>query len=114
MVSGSNYETRIKSGIGTAMKIEIVSPVQVRKGNTNGRDWEIFEQSAYLHTDGKKYPEEMKVQVQGQNAAYPVGMYELSTDSSNFYISRYGQLTLTRELKLDPLAHKPTSLPKAG
>lgn len=94
------------------MKIEIVSTVKSRRGNSNGRDWEIFEQDAYLHTEGKKYPEEMKVQVPSERESYAIGMYEFKLDDSNFYISRYGQLTLTRELKLTPLQEKP--LAKVG
>jgi hypothetical protein len=85
------------------MKIEIVSTVKRRSGNSNGRDWEIFEQDAYLHTDGKKYPEEMKIQVPSEREAYAIGFYEFKLDSSNFYISRYGQLTLARELILMPI-----------
>jgi len=87
------------------MKIEITSPVKRRFGNSNGRDWEIFEQEAYLHTDGKKYPEEMKVQVPSERESYAIGMYQFKVDSSNFYISRYGQLTLSRELVLTPIAN---------
>lgn len=94
------------------MKIEIVSTPSRRFGNSNGRDWEIFEQTAYLHSPDKKYPEEMKVQVPSERDSYPVGMYDFKVDSSNFYISRYGQLTLSRELKLLP--SKENNLQKVG
>ena len=93
------------------MKIEIVKPVKRRFGNSDGRDWEIWEQEAYLHTEDNKYPEKMKVQVPSESESYAIGMYEFKVDSSNFYISRYGQLTLSRELNLTPLQDK---LQKAG
>lgn len=84
------------------MKIEITGSAQTRSGRSQGgRDYSITTQQAYLH-NGNPYPTEMKIQVENEMNAYAKGMYDLPVNSDNFYVDKYGALSLARNLKLIP------------
>lgn len=85
------------------MKIEITGTPQTRSGRSQaGRDYSITTQQAYLH-NGEPYPTQMKIQVENEMNAYAKGMYQVPFTSENFYVDKYGSLTVARNLKLNPV-----------
>ena len=84
------------------MKIEIENTeVRTRTITAEKGDFTVKEQDAFCYQPSRKYPVPFTLQLGKEASAYAPGMYELSEDS--FFISRFGQLTLRRELNLNPL-----------
>lgn len=85
------------------MKIEITGTPKTRSGRSkSGNDYSITTQQAYLH-NGNKYPTEMSIQIESERQSYSFGMYELPMTSDNFYVDKYGSLSISRNLKLIPV-----------
>ncbi|WP_164852422.1 single-stranded DNA-binding protein [Rheinheimera riviphila] len=88
------------------MKIEIQNP-QVEVRNGTGRDqrpFQIRRQVAYAHLAGLAYPVMMRLQLEDSNQGFQPGMYEL--DESSFYVGKYGELAISRSVRLRPVSVK--------
>ena len=72
--------------------------VTEKKGTGEKGPWSFRNQLAYVDT-GKRYPAEIKIRLAGDEPAFPVGEYEVDLAAS-VYISKYGSLALSEELKL--------------
>lgn len=86
------------------LKIEIPqnSQVQSRSGQRNdGSQYNMYWQDGYLHQPNEAYPTKMRINVK-QGQIISAGFYSL--DEQSFYVDRYGALSVSRELKLKPLA----------
>jgi hypothetical protein len=61
-----------------------------------------FEQRAYMHQEGARFPVEFKLQLDSKNPGYKPGRYRLNDDA--FQINRYGNLELNRyRILLQPI-----------
>lgn len=56
------------------------SSVELRKGEKNGRPWEIRSQPVWVFVDGAKYPIEINLNLPDGVANYSVGKYEMNLD----------------------------------
>lgn len=87
------------------MKIEIdTKPVQARTvtSNRTGKEMTFYEQTAYAHLPGTKYPVEFKLNVPGQNSGFKPGEYNLDLEKV-VKVGNYGGLELdTRDVPLIP------------
>lgn len=82
-----------------SIKIEITSQeVRVRSGTSkkSGNQYSLREQEAYLHKPGQQYPHPIKITLDDNQPAYPVGVYELTPES--FYPDRFGALAVRPRL----------------
>lgn len=75
--------------------------VRERQGTSNGRDWHIREQRGYFQAPDARYPKEITFTLEKEAPPYSPGRYAISPES--FYISKYGQLQLSRSLQLEPV-----------
>lgn len=85
------------------MKIEIVSnEIREQSGNSQktGKAYHIRKQSAFAHLEGSKYPIAFTLNVPNDRKPYEPGMYQLV--ETNFYVDRFGALSLSQELVLTP------------
>lgn len=75
------------------MKIEIASSeVKQRDGQNAKGPWSIREQSGFADL-GKRYPTEIRLRLDKDAQAYPVGDYEVDFTAS-VYVDAYGNLRL--------------------
>lgn len=92
------------------IKIEISKDtVETRSGISakTGKPYSMREQEAYAHTVGRdghpaKYPQRIKITLQDNQVAYPVGLYTVAPES--FYVDRFDSLTLGLVLRPLPVA----------
>jgi hypothetical protein len=84
------------------IKIEIKSSeVSSRSGNSKGRDWHIRSQEAWAHLlerngSPSPYPQKIQLNLEDDQAPYPVGQYALS--DSSLYVGDFGRLQLGRPI----------------
>jgi hypothetical protein len=83
------------------IKVEITSTEVMTKNGISkvGKPYTIREQSGFAHLVGKdgqaqKYPQGIRVNLEDDQAAFPVGMYELA--ASSLYVGKFGQLAIGR------------------
>jgi hypothetical protein len=82
------------------MKIEIGNTeVNERTVTSQKGDFTVREQEAFLHDPKVKYPTRFTVQLGKDTSAFQPGIYQLT--ESSFYVNRFGQLSLKRELALE-------------
>lgn len=86
------------------MKIEITDgEVTERTVSHEKGSFTVREQEGFLFmTDDAKYPTRFTLQVSEGSDGWKPGLYELAP--SSFFVNRFGQLTLKRELDLKFLA----------
>jgi len=78
--------------------IEVISSLNSRThGNAT-----YYSQEVAVHTEGEQYPDKRIINIEGQNAAYPKGFYEMLVGPSLANDS-YGVMTLARYPKLTPV-----------
>jgi len=85
------------------IKIEIDSDnIEVKHvtARRDGREYQIPEQNAFLHTPGQKYPTPFRLTLDKNQPAYRPGMYQL--DLNSIGVDRFGSLTLFK-VKLLPI-----------
>lgn len=86
--------------------IEILSAdVETKRGTSTktGKQYEIREQAAALHTSGKKYPEMIRFPVGRDSQGYPVGMYAVETSLA---VGSFERLERARDIGLVPVKAK--------
>jgi len=89
-------------------EVETRSGVSTRDGKQ--QDWRIREQKAYLKLPHFKYPQEISIRLEGDNAPYAEGSYSLASES--FYIDKFRKLQIGR-LNLEPIAQSAKPAPIA-
>ncbi|PTT55533.1 single-stranded DNA-binding protein [Aeromonas sp. HMWF014] len=93
------------------MKIEIVSDKVTTKSGISQRTqkpYTINKQEGFFFAEGAKYPVRFEFNLADGATAFAPGMYKL--DESNFYVDRFGALSLSGQLVLLPLnASQPAS-----
>lgn len=83
--------------------IEVTGQVVTRQG----ADYTSYSQECYAHMPDQKYPVQIRLNLESANHQYPIGKYTLDVLGS-LYVSN-GVLTLSRRLKLTPVAQKAVS-----
>ena len=84
------------------MKIEVKSEeVNTKTGfaKASGKPYSIREQFAYLHVPGDAYPVKCSLQLEDEQAPYPVGLYETTNE---LYVGDFGRLNVSRKMQLLP------------
>lgn len=85
-----------------AFRIEVSDePINVRRGEKDGRPWEVREQTAYFYTGGR-YPEKFTLRLDKNQPPYTPGEYFV--DPASVRISQYGEPQFGRALALVPVA----------
>lgn len=85
------------------MKIIIdTNEVKERRGTNEKGPWVIRTQTGYVDT-GKRYPAEIKIRLGNEQPPFEPGEFTVDL-SQSVYVSKYGSLALSEELKLVPLA----------
>jgi hypothetical protein len=69
---------------------------------TKGQPYTIRSQIAYVDL-GKRYPAEIKIRLEGEQPPFQPGDYDIDLNES-VYVSKYGSLAMSEELKLVPVA----------
>jgi hypothetical protein len=64
--------------------------VSDRSGTKNGKPWHMRTQVAWAQLPAKPYPVEISITLQGEQAAFAIGEYELGAEC--VWVSRYGEL----------------------
>lgn len=96
------------------MKIEIVSDkVTVKSGisQRTQKPYTINKQEGFFFAEGAKYPVRFEFNLADGATAFAPGMYKL--DESNFYVDRFGALSLSGQLVLVPIVAGQQSRPAA-
>jgi hypothetical protein len=87
------------------MRILIDNETVTTKSGTakaSGKPYSIREQTGYVDK-GERYPEKIKIQLEGEAKPFKPGEYELDIDAS-CYVGRFDSLELSTALKLVPIS----------
>lgn len=85
------------------MKIEIVdATAKTRQFSKDGKDYVFREQEAFLHREQDRYPTRMTISLGKDQGPYGPGFYCVSDES--FYVNKYGNLDVAKEMRLLPLS----------
>ena len=76
--------------------------VDVRRGNKNGRDWEMRSQHGWVFKPGQQFPIEINFTLHDSIERYPSGEYTLDVDSLIDQGNFKSLVLNTRELILKP------------
>jgi Helix-destabilising protein. len=85
------------------VSVEIISNEVHQRSfqSKEGKTLSFREQDAYLHREGDRYPDRMRISL-GERPAWPVGRYTISP--SSLTVGRFGQLEFERQVNLVPVA----------
>jgi len=70
-----------------------------RSGSSNGRDYVIITQKAFLHTSGQRHPVLFSLSLENEVDAYPAGDYMLKDALT---VGQYDSLAVERYPVLEP------------
>jgi len=74
--------------------------LDIREGVSNSREWKQITQIGYAYL-GQQFPLQCKIKIKDGQPFYKAGKYKL--DMTSFYIGKYGDITLGRDMILIPV-----------